>query len=229
MADGFYFNTETHQVEEGRQSDYTKLMGPYPTREAARRPSRPRADATRRGTSRTRRADPQRRSRVATTGRWSLPPVAGRTSKSTTRHARPSTRTWSMGAASRLGADDGQVPRDASPASLRRVDARPEVAQPWVVERRVQVAGDDGAGRRSRTVSRDQRVSVAPRGHASNAPPGEIGCAATRTGESSGSVGSTRNEPKCVGQRRRRRRSHRGVHRRAGSCPTTAGMLPVPL
>ena len=35
MADGFYFNTETHQVEEGRQSDYTKLMGPYPTREAA--------------------------------------------------------------------------------------------------------------------------------------------------------------------------------------------------
>jgi len=35
MADGFYFNIETHQVEEGRQSDYTKLMGPYPTREAA--------------------------------------------------------------------------------------------------------------------------------------------------------------------------------------------------
>src|SRR4051794_4314117 len=35
MADGFYFNIETHEVEEGRQSDYTKLMGPYPTREAA--------------------------------------------------------------------------------------------------------------------------------------------------------------------------------------------------
>ena len=35
----YWFNTRTKQVEEGRQSDYTDLMGPYPTRaeaEAAR-------------------------------------------------------------------------------------------------------------------------------------------------------------------------------------------------
>lgn len=31
----FYFNIRTHQVEEGRQSDWSELMGPYPTREAA--------------------------------------------------------------------------------------------------------------------------------------------------------------------------------------------------
>jgi hypothetical protein len=35
MAGDFWFNIETHQVEEGRQSDWTKLMGPYPTREEA--------------------------------------------------------------------------------------------------------------------------------------------------------------------------------------------------
>ena len=35
MADKFWFNTETHEVEEGRQSDWTKLMGPYTTREEA--------------------------------------------------------------------------------------------------------------------------------------------------------------------------------------------------
>ncbi len=33
----FWFNTETKQVEQGRQSHYTNLMGPYPTREAASR------------------------------------------------------------------------------------------------------------------------------------------------------------------------------------------------
>lgn len=31
----FYYNVETHQVEEGRVSDWSHLMGPYPTREAA--------------------------------------------------------------------------------------------------------------------------------------------------------------------------------------------------
>ncbi|MGV8978805.1 MAG: SPOR domain-containing protein [Cellulomonas sp.] len=31
----FYYNVATHQVEEGRVSDWSQLMGPYPTREAA--------------------------------------------------------------------------------------------------------------------------------------------------------------------------------------------------
>jgi len=31
----FYYNLKTGQVEEGRQSSWTDLMGPYPTREAA--------------------------------------------------------------------------------------------------------------------------------------------------------------------------------------------------
>ena len=31
----FYYNTSTGQVEEGRRSSWTHLMGPYPTREAA--------------------------------------------------------------------------------------------------------------------------------------------------------------------------------------------------
>jgi len=35
MAGDYWFNTETHEVEEGRQSDWSKLMGPYPTREDA--------------------------------------------------------------------------------------------------------------------------------------------------------------------------------------------------
>lgn len=35
MAKKFYFNLKTHQVEEGRQSAWTDLMGPYPTREEA--------------------------------------------------------------------------------------------------------------------------------------------------------------------------------------------------
>lgn len=35
MSDEFYYNTETGQVEQGKQSTWTHLMGPYPTREAA--------------------------------------------------------------------------------------------------------------------------------------------------------------------------------------------------
>lgn len=31
----YFYNLETHQVEEGRLSDGLHLMGPYPTREAA--------------------------------------------------------------------------------------------------------------------------------------------------------------------------------------------------
>lgn len=31
----FWFNTRTKQVEEGRQSHFTDLIGPYPTRAAA--------------------------------------------------------------------------------------------------------------------------------------------------------------------------------------------------
>ncbi len=33
----YWFNTETRQVEEGHQSDWRNLMGPYPTREQAER------------------------------------------------------------------------------------------------------------------------------------------------------------------------------------------------
>jgi len=33
----FYYNVSTGQVEEGRQSPGTELMGPYPTQEAARK------------------------------------------------------------------------------------------------------------------------------------------------------------------------------------------------
>ncbi|GIG27471.1 SPOR domain-containing protein [Cellulomonas marina] len=37
MADGYWYNTRTHEVEEGRQSDWSHLMGPYATRgEAAK-------------------------------------------------------------------------------------------------------------------------------------------------------------------------------------------------
>ncbi|AEE46370.1 hypothetical protein [Cellulomonas fimi] len=35
MGAEYWYNTETHAVEEGRRSDWSKLMGPYPTREAA--------------------------------------------------------------------------------------------------------------------------------------------------------------------------------------------------
>lgn len=34
-AEEFYYNLRTHEVEEGRQSSWQELMGPYPTREAA--------------------------------------------------------------------------------------------------------------------------------------------------------------------------------------------------
>ncbi len=33
----YWYNTETGQVEEGRRSDWKKVLGPYPTREAASR------------------------------------------------------------------------------------------------------------------------------------------------------------------------------------------------
>ena len=33
----FWFNTTTGEVEEGRQSDWSQVLGPYPTREAAAR------------------------------------------------------------------------------------------------------------------------------------------------------------------------------------------------
>ena len=33
--DQFWFNTRTHEVEVGHRSDWSHLMGPYPTREAA--------------------------------------------------------------------------------------------------------------------------------------------------------------------------------------------------
>ena len=35
MADQFWFNVATRQVEEGHQSDWRNLMGPYDSREAA--------------------------------------------------------------------------------------------------------------------------------------------------------------------------------------------------
>lgn len=33
----YWFNTETRQVEEGHQSDWRNMMGPYPTRDQAAR------------------------------------------------------------------------------------------------------------------------------------------------------------------------------------------------
>lgn len=33
----YWFNTRTRQVEEGHQSDWSDLLGPYPTREEAAR------------------------------------------------------------------------------------------------------------------------------------------------------------------------------------------------
>jgi hypothetical protein len=35
MATEYWFNTETNEVEEGRRSDWSKLMGPYPSRDEA--------------------------------------------------------------------------------------------------------------------------------------------------------------------------------------------------
>ncbi|UJP39280.1 SPOR domain-containing protein [Cellulomonas palmilytica] len=34
-AKQYWYNTATGQVEEGQRSDWSKVMGPYPTREAA--------------------------------------------------------------------------------------------------------------------------------------------------------------------------------------------------
>ncbi|MGO1182162.1 MAG: SPOR domain-containing protein [Micrococcaceae bacterium] len=31
----YWFNVETHQIEDGPQSDWSKLLGPYTTREDA--------------------------------------------------------------------------------------------------------------------------------------------------------------------------------------------------
>lgn len=31
----YYYNTRTHEVEEGRRSDWSEVMGPYATREDA--------------------------------------------------------------------------------------------------------------------------------------------------------------------------------------------------
>lgn len=35
MSEGFYFNVETGEVEQGKQSSWSSRLGPYPTREAA--------------------------------------------------------------------------------------------------------------------------------------------------------------------------------------------------
>ena len=35
MTDGYYFNLETGEVEQGKQSSWSSRLGPYPTREAA--------------------------------------------------------------------------------------------------------------------------------------------------------------------------------------------------
>jgi len=36
VSDGdYWYNTDTGEVEQGRRSDWSKVMGPYPSREAA--------------------------------------------------------------------------------------------------------------------------------------------------------------------------------------------------
>ncbi len=48
MTEQFWFNTRTGRVEEGRISDWSGVLGPYPTREAAARAletARARSDA----------------------------------------------------------------------------------------------------------------------------------------------------------------------------------------
>ncbi|TQL03880.1 SPOR domain-containing protein [Cellulomonas sp. SLBN-39] len=37
MAEEYWFNTRTHEVEAGRRSDWSQVMGPYATREEAER------------------------------------------------------------------------------------------------------------------------------------------------------------------------------------------------
>jgi len=46
--DEFWFNSETKQVEEGRQSSWQHLLGPYPTRAAAEHALEQAAERTRR-------------------------------------------------------------------------------------------------------------------------------------------------------------------------------------
>lgn len=43
----YWFNTYTHQVEEGPQSDYRKLLGPYATRKEAQNALKLAAERTR--------------------------------------------------------------------------------------------------------------------------------------------------------------------------------------
>ena len=203
MADGFYFNTETHQVEEGRQSDYTKLDGPvpHPGGGDARR-WRPRGDATRPGTSRTRRAEsaPFAGSRRSADGRCRRWRVHGEV------HDPP-----------RASVDEDVVDRCGQQARCRRrpravgrladlagrVDAGSQVVQPRMVECRVHVAGDDHAGCRRASVGDQCRV-LAPRRPWCAGGPGEIECAATRTGEAAGSAGPrAANRNASVGSSRR--------------------------
>ncbi|MGF1647340.1 MAG: SPOR domain-containing protein [Kineosporiaceae bacterium] len=63
----YYFNLRTREVEEGRQSPWTDLMGPYPTREAA-------AAALETAQERTEAED----TRDAEWRDWGVPPAAGR-------------------------------------------------------------------------------------------------------------------------------------------------------
>ncbi|MDO4254823.1 MAG: SPOR domain-containing protein [Kocuria sp.] len=44
----FWYNLNTHEVEEGAQSDYSQLMGPYTSREDAQQALRTAAENTRR-------------------------------------------------------------------------------------------------------------------------------------------------------------------------------------
>jgi hypothetical protein len=63
----YYFNLRTREVEEGRQSPWTDLMGPYPTREAA-------AAALETARERTEAED----ARDAEWRDWGAPPAGGR-------------------------------------------------------------------------------------------------------------------------------------------------------
>ncbi len=44
----FWFNVYTHEVEEGPQSDYRKLLGPYASRQEAQNALKTAAERTRR-------------------------------------------------------------------------------------------------------------------------------------------------------------------------------------
>ena len=203
MAGTFWFNIETGQVEEGRQSDWTKLHGPVPD---ARRGEHALEKARRahRGLGRAgrgrRAAEPDALSAarsVATIGRWSLPPVAGEHLEA--EHPPGAAVDQDVvdrcGEQPRGGRRPGAERRDAG--RPRRVDARTEVLQPGVVEGRVEVARDDGArGRRARV--RDQAASRRARRASCRRPTGAIGWAATITGASA-SAGVARSDPSRVG------------------------------